>query len=104
MIGCLGGLGRSISKWIITRGARRFVFLSRLGLDKVAARRLIKDLESSRADYRVIRGDVCNISDIKQVVDQADSPIGGVVQAAMGLNISLVEAAPAGNIKPLTAC
>lgn len=104
MIGCLGGLGRSMSKWMITRGARRFVFLGRSGLDKVAARRLVEDLESSGADCRVIRGDVCNMSDIKQVVDQADSPIGGVVQAAMGLNVSLVEAAPAGNIKPLTAC
>ena len=88
MIGCLGGLGRSISKWMITRGARKFVFLGRSGLDKVAARRLIEDLESIGAECKVVRGDVCNMSDVRQVVNKATSPIGGVIQAAMGLNVS----------------
>ena len=89
MIGCLGGLGRSISKWMMSRGARKFVFLGRSGIDKVPARRLIDDLESSGADCKVIRGDVCNMADVQKAVDAADSRIGGVVQAAMGLNVSL---------------
>ncbi|KAL6719446.1 hypothetical protein ACLMJK_003686 [Lecanora helva] len=92
MIGCLGGLGRSISKWMMARGAQKFVFLGRSGLDKIAARRLIEDLESSGAKCKVVRGDVCNISDVEEVVNQASSPIGGVIQAAMGLNESLFTA------------
>ncbi len=89
MIGCLGGLGRSMSKWMMSRGAKNFVFLGRSGKDKVAARRLIDDLESSGADCRVIRGDVCSMADVQKAVAAANSPIGGIVQAAMGLNVSL---------------
>ncbi len=40
MVGCLGGLGRSLSKWMMSRGARKFVFLGRSGLDKEAARQI----------------------------------------------------------------
>lgn len=89
MIGCLGGLGRSMSKWMVARGARKFVFLGRSGKDKIPARRLIDDLESSGADCKVIRGDVCNMADVQKAIDAADSRIGGVIQAAMGLNVSL---------------
>ena len=88
MIGCLGGLGRSISKWMMSRGARRFIFLGRSGKDKAPAGRLIDDLESSGADCKVVRGDVCSMADVQKAVDTANSPIGGVVQAAMGLNVS----------------
>ena len=44
MIGCLGGLGRSLSKWMVRRGAHNFVFLGRSGLDKPVAQTLIHDL------------------------------------------------------------
>jgi KR domain/Zinc-binding dehydrogenase len=88
MIGCLGGLGRSLAKWMITRGARKFVFLGRSGLDKAPARRLVENLEQNGADCRVVRGDVCSQSDIQAVMDQVDGLVGGVIQAAMGLNVS----------------
>lgn len=88
LIGCLGGLGRSLSKWMMARGARKFVFLGRSGTDKDTARRLIEDLENNGADCKVVRGDVCNESDVRKVVDQVDGLVGGVIQAAMGLNVS----------------
>ncbi|KAL9123287.1 MAG: hypothetical protein Q9187_000159 [Circinaria calcarea] len=89
MIGCLGGLGRSLSKWMLTRGARKFIFLGRSGLDKAPARRLIEDLEHNGADCKVVRGNVCNQEHVKAVIDQVDGLVGGVIQAAMGLNESL---------------
>jgi D-arabinose 1-dehydrogenase-like Zn-dependent alcohol dehydrogenase len=88
MVGCLGGLGRSMSKWMMSRGARKFVFLGRSGLDKAPARRLVEDLESNDAHCTVVRGDVCSMADVQKVVDSVESPIGGVIQAAMGLNVS----------------
>lgn len=88
MVGCLGGLGRSLSKWMMARGARKFVFLGRSGLDKAPARRLIQDLERNGADCKVVRGNVCSRTDIDKVVEQVEGFIGGVVQAAMGLNVS----------------
>ena len=90
MIGCLGGLGRSMSKWMMARGARKFVFLGRSGIDKAPARRLVEDLQANGAECKVVRGDVCSADDVQKVVDQADSLIGGVIQAAMGLNVSIL--------------
>lgn len=88
MVGCLGGLGRSLSKWMMASGARKFVFLGRSGLDKKPARRLIEDLDQNGADCKVARGDVCSAGDVKRVLDQVDGLVGGVIQVAMGLNVS----------------
>ncbi|KAI1078223.1 hypothetical protein F5B20DRAFT_548487 [Whalleya microplaca] len=89
MIGCLGGLGRSMSKWMMSRGARKFVFLGRTGTDRAPARRLVEDLEFSGAQVTVVRGDVINYSDVEKAVNAIDGTIGGVIQAAMGLNEAL---------------
>ncbi|KAL3450556.1 hypothetical protein BJX65DRAFT_316007 [Aspergillus insuetus] len=88
MIGCLGGLGRTFSRWMVSRGARRFAFLGRSGIDKPAARSLVEDLQASGAECSVVRGDVCNAEDVEAVVTAAAQmgSIGGVVQAAMGLD------------------
>ncbi|GAB0137274.1 t1pks [Epichloe bromicola] len=45
LIGCLGGLGRSLTTWMIARGAKNFIFLSRSGADKPEAAALVADLE-----------------------------------------------------------
>jgi hypothetical protein len=74
---------------MVQRGARKFAFLGRSGTDKLAARNLIEDLKTQGADCVVVRGDVCNPKDVEFVVEQgaAKGKIGGVVQAAMGLNV-----------------
>ena len=94
MIGCLGGLGRSISKWMIKQGARKFVFLGRSGLDKIPSRKLVEDLEQSGATVQVVRGDVGKYTDVQTCVEIIDGDIGGVVQAAMGLDVSSFCPAP----------
>ncbi|KAI1439039.1 reducing type I polyketide synthase 10 [Xylaria sp. CBS 124048] len=88
MIGCLGGLGRTLTRWMVSRGARKFAFLGRSGLEKTAAQNLIRDLDLLGAKSVVIKGDVCNETDVDAVVEAAAEmgSIGGVVQAAMGLN------------------
>ncbi|KAK3934856.1 thiolase-like protein [Diplogelasinospora grovesii] len=37
MAGCLGGLGSSLSRWMMARDARHFIFLGRSGCDKPSA-------------------------------------------------------------------
>ncbi|PWY84065.1 ketoacyl-synt-domain-containing protein [Aspergillus eucalypticola CBS 122712] len=86
MIRGLGGLGRSISKWMTSCGARRFIFLSRSGTDKAEAKGLVDDLQAQGAHIIVIRGDVCRYEDFEQAVEAADCPIGGVIQASMALD------------------
>jgi KR domain/Zinc-binding dehydrogenase/Phosphopantetheine attachment site len=86
MIGCLGGLGRSLAKWMMRRGARRFIFLGRTAMDKPSARALVEYLSNNGADVEVVRGDVKIYKDVEQCVQAAKTPIGGVIQGAMALH------------------
>lgn len=88
LIGCLGGLGRSLVKWMFSRGARRFVFLSRSGIDKPEAAEFVSDLEKLGGEPIVVRGDVSIRSDVDEAIKQAKTPIRGVMQLAMALTVS----------------
>lgn len=97
LIGCLGGLGRSLSRWMMTRGARNFVFLGRSGADKPSAQQLVSRLEKSGANVGVVRGDVSKAADVTAAVSAClaiGRKIGGVVQAAMGLHEALFTRMP----------
>lgn len=87
LVGCLSGLGRSISKWMHSRGARNFLFLNRSGLEIHVASEFVSDLQSSGAQVKVIRGDVSEMSDVEDAVKALWAPLGGVIEAAMGLNV-----------------
>lgn len=87
-MGCLGGLGRSLSRWMLARGARNFVFLGRSGCDKPDAQKLVSRLQGTGANVVVVRGDVSVASDVRTAVQACEATgkrLGGVVQAAMGL-------------------
>ena len=90
MVGCLGGLGRSLSRWMQGQGARNFVFLGRSGTDKVESASLVAELEAAGATVEVIKGNVSSGEDVERAVSTAaqQAPIGGVIQAAMGLSVS----------------
>ncbi|RYP18018.1 hypothetical protein DL767_009910 [Monosporascus sp. MG133] len=92
LVGCLGGLGRSLSRWMLARGARKFCFLGRSGCDKPSAKALVDRLRDAGATVTVVRGDISNAADATAAVAACQaigSPIGGVVQAAMGLKEDL---------------
>ncbi|TAQ88229.1 hypothetical protein B7494_g3462 [Chlorociboria aeruginascens] len=94
LVGCLGGLGISLSRWMLQRGARNFVYIGRSGTDKVAARNLVEDLKGVGAHVTVIRGDVANYDDVEAAMAAATKPIGGIVQAAMSIHVALFNAMP----------
>jgi len=94
LVGCLGGLGRSISKWMVKRGARRMIFLSRSGTDSPVAANLVSDLEEMNCSISVIRGDVGKYSDVLNALSVVNGPIGGVVHAAMGLHVRMNHISP----------
>ncbi|KAI1362869.1 polyketide synthase [Xylaria arbuscula] len=92
LVGCLGGLGRSLSRWLLSRGAKNFVFMGRSGCDKPAAKDLVSRLQELGATVNVVRGDVCDSVDVIRAVRfcaNTGLPLGGVVQASMGLSESL---------------
>ena len=97
LVGCLGGLGRSLSRWMMKQGARHFIFVGRSGADRPSARQLVSRLEEAGATVGVVRGDVANASDINAAVSACLATgrrIGGVVQAAMGLHEALFTRMP----------
>jgi NADPH:quinone reductase-like Zn-dependent oxidoreductase/NADP-dependent 3-hydroxy acid dehydrogenase YdfG len=97
LVGCLGGLGRSLSRWMMARGARHFVFLGRSGCDKPSAQQLVSRLEKAGAEVGVVRGDVSKAADVAAAVSAClttGRSIGGVVQAAMGLHEALFTRMP----------
>ncbi|KAI0459484.1 polyketide synthase-like protein [Xylaria acuta] len=92
MIGCLGGLGRSLSRWMMSRGARNFVFLGRTGADKPAARKFITEIQTKGIRVAVIRGNVTHADDVAVAMAACETEgfvLGGIVQAAMSLDEAL---------------
>ncbi|KAF1841194.1 polyketide synthase [Cucurbitaria berberidis CBS 394.84] len=87
LVGCLGGLGRSLTSWMMKHGALNFAFLSRSGMDSEQAAILVKDLEARGANLQVFKGDAAVKDDVEKAVGSipADRPIRGVVNAAMVL-------------------
>ncbi|KAK0635862.1 KR domain-containing protein [Bombardia bombarda] len=96
LVGCLGGLGRSLTSWMMESGARRFAFLSRSGTDSKSAARLVSDIEAKGAIVQVVRGDATNREDVVRAVKEipAQYPIRGVVHAAMVLRDGMFHAMP----------
>ncbi|KAI3342584.1 polyketide synthase-like protein [Ustulina deusta] len=92
LVGCLGGLGRSLSRWMIQRGARNVVFLGRTGCEKPEAQALVSHMRSTGTNVTVVRGDVCCFDNVIQAIDTCNKTgkaIGGVIQAAMRVKADL---------------
>jgi KR domain len=89
LVGGLGGLGRSLSTWMIERGARNLVFLARsAGLSK-ESKSISEELESMGCSITMVTGGVDNIEDVKRTVSASSAPIKGVFQLAMIQRVSV---------------
>ncbi|KAI8626148.1 hypothetical protein F5Y19DRAFT_478754 [Xylariaceae sp. FL1651] len=91
LVGCLGGLGRSITTWMLERGCRNFVFLSRSGATKPEAMDVVGRLTASGASAQIFSVDVSDEKAVFDVVQHVSRrlPIRGVVHAAMVLRDGL---------------
>ncbi|KAF5665736.1 polyketide synthase [Fusarium circinatum] len=93
LVGCLGGLGRSLTTWMMKRGARNFAFLSRSGTDSEQAALRVQDLEARGAKVQVFRGDAAIKGDVERAVASipSDMPLRGIVNDAMVLRDGLFQ-------------
>jgi NADPH:quinone reductase-like Zn-dependent oxidoreductase/SAM-dependent methyltransferase len=92
LAGGYGGLGRSLARWMASRGAKNLIFLSRSLASTPEKREMVADLE--RIGCRVIDHacDVSAITTLKPLMDGHFSylpPIKGCIQASMVLKVSL---------------
>jgi NAD(P)-dependent dehydrogenase (short-subunit alcohol dehydrogenase family) len=93
LAGGLGGLGRCVAHWMVNRGARNLVFLSRSGVQKEESRNLVKELtaEGARiAAYACDVGDEDRLRLVLRDVSKNLPPIRGVIQGAMVLQVCLI--------------
>lgn len=85
LVGGLGGLGRSISIWMVQRGARKLIFLSRSAGMSQKHQDLVRELESMNCAVQLITGSVTNAADVARAVDAALGPLKGIIQLSMVL-------------------
>lgn len=91
--GGLGGIGRSISRWMVQRGARNLILLSRGGIaQNKPGQTLVEDLTAQGVQ---VKTPLCDITDIRSLTAALDivchdmPPIKGCIQATMVLRDSI---------------
>ena len=88
--GGLGGLGRSIARWMVERGARNLILPSRSGPNGQKAQSLIRDLNAAGA---LIEAPICDVtsldslSSILRQCGQAMPAIKECIQASVVLKV-----------------
>ncbi|KAI0904706.1 putative polyketide synthase [Ustulina deusta] len=86
--GGLGGQGRSIARWMVARGARHLVLLSRSGAQSEKSIAFVDELRRIGVDLYCPRCNVGDVGSLQAVLDhcrQFMPPIKGCIQAAMDL-------------------
>ena len=94
LVGGLGGLGRSIAQWMVDRGAKSIILVSRSGAQKPEAVQAIDEMVAEGAIMAVFACDVADRSRLTAVIEKCTKtlpPIRGVIQAAMNLRDAVFE-------------
>ncbi|KAI1644355.1 KR domain-containing protein [Daldinia loculata] len=75
--GGLGGLGRSVSRWFVERGARHLILLSRSGAKSTEAQELVAELTSSRTQVKTPACDIADRKALRLALDEClrDMPV-----------------------------
>ncbi|KAF2964726.1 hypothetical protein GQX73_g8837 [Xylaria multiplex] len=92
--GGLGGIGRSISKWMIRKGARNLILLSRSGVSSKAVSDHVADMEKQGVNIFAPRVDIASTASLCEVLEECYikmPPIRGCVNSANSLNDTLFE-------------
>jgi myxalamid-type polyketide synthase MxaE and MxaD len=90
--GGLGGLGLECARWMAEHGAKHLALVSRRDLDE-DSRQKISRIEKTGANVRVLKADVTNETQVKEVLAEIDKtmpPLRGVVNAAGVLDDGMV--------------
>ncbi len=93
IVGGLGGLGRAISRWMVDKGVRNLVLLSRSGTTSPAAAKLVSELRERGVTVAVPKCDAASAASLSATLEDcaAMPPIKGCINAAMALQDALFE-------------
>lgn len=82
--GGLGGVGRSVARWMVLHGARSLAFLSRSGRNE-SNDAYLNELEDMNCSVTVIQGSTADPAAVDRLIAEAPLPIAGVLQMSMVL-------------------
>ncbi|GAQ45906.1 polyketide synthase [Aspergillus niger] len=85
LVGGLGGLGRSISTWMVERGARHLIYLSRSAGTTDAHLEFSQELASMGCRVDFVQGTVSNLEDVTRAMSQAHGHLKGILQMSLVL-------------------
>lgn len=88
LTGGLGGLGKSMSTWLVEHGAKSLTILSRSAGVSEESKAAIREIESLGAEVIAIAGGVENMKDVEAAVKASSRPVKGVFHLAMVLRDS----------------
>ena len=94
IIGGTGGLGRSMTRWMIGKGAKYIVLVSRTGSATGKVAELIEEARSLDVTVEVRPCDVSNKEQVEELINRGISgmpAVRGVIHAAMVLDVSIVQ-------------
>ncbi|KAI0418238.1 hypothetical protein F5X98DRAFT_123264 [Xylaria grammica] len=91
--GGLGGLGRAISRWMVDKGAKNLVLLSRSGATSSAAAELVSRLREQGVTVAAPKCDAASAASLSAALEGcvAMPPIKGCINAAMALHDALFD-------------
>ncbi len=92
VIGGLGGFGLATARWLVDRGARRIVLVSRGGRSIEDAEAALAGLRATGADVRIEAVDVAEAAALEAMLARirAEGPVRGIIHAAMVLDDDLL--------------
>lgn len=91
LIGGTGGLGRSMARWMINKGGRNIVLVSRSGSATRKVKELIDEVAAVGANIVVRRCDVTDTNSVENLINTELTdlpPVRGLVHGAMVLHVS----------------
>ncbi|KAJ2969250.1 hypothetical protein NUW58_g10032 [Xylaria curta] len=95
LVGGTGGLGRSIAHWMIERGARNLILLSRGANNEGKSGEFVDELRETGCRVAAVSCDISIAGHLAQALrtckDQGLPPVRGVIQGAMVLRDSVME-------------
>lgn len=87
LTGGLGGLGKALALWMVERGARSLVFLSRSAGQSDGDQTFFEELKTLGCSVAAIPGKAQDMGDVKKATAMAENPIRGVIHLAMVLRV-----------------
>ncbi|KZF21837.1 polyketide synthase [Xylona heveae TC161] len=85
LVGGLGGLGRSVSTWMVENGAKNMIFLSRNAGKGPEDKAFVNELVTMGCAVQLVQGSVSDPNVVARAIQTASAPIKGILQMSMVL-------------------